>query len=367
MADLLNPCQLTAETLERGFLRHPGAQPTSAGTHEALTSDLNTAAVFTEQVINSNLARPTDTSNRKIQVTYVPASCDEDLDFDKCDLQTNAAPSFLATNFEADLTHGWGFDLNEDQYRDMCEGDVNGVYSKMILAKYQRAKQEYNAKLAAVLATLPGNYPTNGADSLAAPITLPIINGAGAFNSAGFSYHEAIWRAADITDQVIMVYGGGIPDAALAAYGFTTPTLNGIGVTTALPAMFRDSSINAAFGDGESHGISFARGAVQLLQWYENFGNYGWLKEMTRNGSIVAESQRSTIVTPDGIQWDFYYEFDCNVHKFRFKKYFGVAPIPSDAFGACRDYNYILNFILGCGDFECSDFDGLKPAPTPSS
>jgi hypothetical protein len=299
-------------------------------------------------------------------VTIVPASCDEDADFDKCDLDTIAAPSFLAENFTADLSHGWGFDLNENQYRDMCEGDVNGVYGKMLLSKYQQAKSQYNAKIAAVLATLPGKYPTNGVDSLLTPIDLPVVTSAGMFNSGAWAYHTAIWRAANILEDPIVIYGGGYMDAAIAAYGITTPTDAGMGRLSALPPLFRDSNINAAFGDGNSHIVSFARGAVQLLQWYENFGSYGWLKEMTRNGVTVAESQRSTIMTPDGLEWDFYYEFDCGVHKFRFKKFFGVAPIPAEAFGTCRDYNYILNFNQTCGDLTCEDLESLNPAVDPS-
>jgi hypothetical protein len=367
MAELLSPCQLTVNTLEAAFLRHPGQAPTSAGAHEALTSDINRSSVFTDQVINSNLARPTDTSNRKVQVTYVPASCDEDFDFDKCDLGSNAAPSFLATNYEADLSHGWAIDLNENQYRDLCEGDVNGVYSKMFLSKYQQAKAQYNAKIAAVLATLPGNYPTDGADSLASPIALPVLTSAGMFNSGTFAYHTAIWRAANILDQPIVLYGAGYMDAAIAAYGITATTDAGMARLSALPPLYRDSAINAAFGDGSSHIISWARGAVQLLEWYENFGGFGWREDMTRNGSTVAKSERSTIMTPDGISWDFYYEFDCGVHKFRFKKFFGVAAIPSDAFGECRDYNYILNFTQACGDLTCEDLESLNPAIPASS
>jgi hypothetical protein len=238
----------------------------------------------------------------------------------------------------------------------------------MILAKYQQAKKNFNKKIVDALALLPGNYPTNGNDSLLNPISLPIVTSAGTYIPTGFGLLKSIYNAADIYDNPIIIGGRGIPELAVNSLTYSiNNTFTGTNPSIGLPNLFLDGSLNDAFPDGNSHLLTWAPGAVQLLEWYANDGQWGWQSRIERNGMQQFDQQYTTIVTPDGIRWDFSYKFDCGFHYYKFSKVFGVAPIPSDAFGTCRDYNYILNFLAVCGELECATIENALAGPQTSS
>ena len=363
----LNPCQVVQAGIETAFLRHPGAQPFGAGAYDALVSDINRSSFIQAQSASTGGASST-LKNAKVQVTYVPASCDEDAgELDRCEFPDTES-AFKTANLTLDNEFTWGFKLTEDEYRDMCEGDINGVYGKMLLAKYQQAKKQFNKKIVDALVLLPGNYPTNGADSLTTPISLPIVTSAGTYLPTGFGLLKSIYNSADIYDDPIIVGGRGIPELALNSLRYSAPnTVPGYTVGTGLPNLYMDGTLNDAFGDGDNHLLTWAPGAIQLLEYYQNAGNWGWAERIERNGVQAFKEQYTTIVTPDGIQWDFSYKFDCGVHYYKFSKVFGVAPMPSDAFGSCRDYNYILNFLATCGDLECATIEAALASASTSS
>lgn len=359
----LNPCQVVQAGIETAFLRHPGAQPFGAGAYDALVSDINRSSFIASQAA-STAGGPSSGSPAKVQVTYVPASCEEGVeDLDRCEFPTTES-AFKTANLTVDNEFTWGFKLTENEYREMCEGDITGVYGKMLLAKYQQAKKQFNKKIVDALVLLPGNYPTNGADSLTSPISLPIVTTAGTYLPTGFGLLKSIYNSADIYDDPIIVGGRGIPELAVNSLRYSAPnTVPGYNVAGGLPNLYLDGTINDAFGDGDSHLLTWAPGAIQLLEWYNNIGQWGWTSQITRNGALAFDQQYTTIVTPDGITWDFSYKFDCGVHYYKFSKVFGVAPMPSDAFGVCRDYNYILNFLATCGELDCADINAaLAPA-----
>ena len=363
----LNPCQVVQAGIETAFLRHPGAQPFGAGAYDALVSDINRSSFIQAQSASTGGAAA-GTNNAKVQVTYVPASCDEGVeDLERCEFP-DSEPAFKTANITLDSEFTWGFKLTEDQYREMCEGDINGVYGKMLLAKYQQAKKQFNKKIVDALVLLPGNYPTNGDDSLTSPISLPIVTSAGTYLPTGFGLLKSIYNSADIYDDPIIVGGRGIPELALNSLRYSAPnTVPGYNVGIGLPNLYMDGTLNDAFGDGYNHLLTWAPGAIQLLEFYQNAGQWGWNERIERNGVQAFKEQYTTIVTPDGIQWDFSYKFDCGVHYYKFGKIFGVAPMPSDAFGVCRDYNYILNFLATCGDLECATIESALASASTSS
>lgn len=362
-----NPCQIVQGSIEQAFLRHPGAQPFGAGAYDALMSDVNRSPLIS--TLQSGGGKPSASAKAKVQVTYVPASCEEDAEaqLDRCEFITDE-PAFKTADLTVDSFTEWGFQLTEDDYRAMCEGDINGVYGKMILAKYQQAKKNFNKKIVDALVLLPGNYPTNGDDSLTSPISLPIVTSAGTYLPTGFGLLKSIYNSADIYDDPIIVGGRGIPELAVNSLRYSAlNTVPGYTVNGGLPNLYLDGTLNDAFGDGDNHLLTWAPGAVQLLEWYQNADGWGWDSQITRNGAQAFDQQYTTIVTPDGIRWDFSYKFDCGVHYYKFSKIFGVAPIPSDAFGTCRDYNYILNFLATCGDLECATIEAALASASTSS
>ena len=357
------PCQIAQASIAEAFMSHPGALPSSIGSYEALTSGTNRTGFIQTQSLSEN-AKPTNSSNRIVQVRYVAKDCDPEFDFDTCDLGDAPAPTYKNANLTANLDYAWGFDLSESDYRDTCDGGAFGQYGAMILAKYESAKKQFNAKIAAAIAALPGNYPTDGTDSLTSPLTIPIVTANGVYNPAGLGLIKSVFGAGNMLVDPILVGGTGITDMAVNSLRYAIGnTTTGIGQTGGfIPNYFRDDSLNAQFADGESHLIAFYPGWIQLLEWYENIGNYSIVTEQIRNGRREAETQKDTIVTPDGIRWDFFYKYDCGVHKYRFRKYFGVSNIPDDSFGStCQDFNGIIHFIAGCGDLDCNIISSLVP------
>ena len=367
----LAPCQVIQGTIDQAFQRHPGAALTPVGAYDALVAPINRTA-FIQSVNNFAGGAPSGSSKRTVQVRYVPASCEEEQEeIGRCEF-TTSEPVFKTANLTVDDTFTWGFNLDDEEYRDLCDGDTAGIFAQMIQAKYQRAKKEFNKRILDALVLLPGNYPTNGDDSLTSPIYLPIVTTAGTYLPTGFGLLKSIYNASDIYEDPIIVAGRGIPDLALNSLRYSAMnTVPGYNVPGGLPNFFSDGGLNDAFGDGSDHLLTWAPGAIQLLEWYQNEGRFGWKTPLVRevNGTMVNGWQEdySTLVMPDGIKWDFFYKFDCGVHYYKFRKVFGVAPMPSDAFGTCRDYNYILNFLATCGTLDCTDITNALATPATSS
>lgn len=353
------PCLVAQVAINEAFIEHPGSLPASVGAYDALTAQTNrTGFVQTQSDLVSS--QPTAESNRKVQVRYIPTDCDPEFEFDTCDLDSAPTPTYKTAELTANLSYGWGFDLSESEYRDSCDGGQQGQYGAMILSKYENAKRQFNNKITTALAALPGNYPTDGSDSLTSPKSIPVVTANGVYNPAGFGLIKSIFDAGNMRVDPILVGGTGITDMALNSLRYAIGnTSTGVGQNGSfLPNYFRDDTLNAQFGDGVTHLIGWRPGFVQLLEWYENVGEYRITEEQLVNGERRAKTQKDTIVTPDGIRWDFFYAYDCGVHKYRFRKYFGVSPIPDDAFGSsCQDFNGILHFIASCGDLDCNTLD----------
>jgi hypothetical protein len=187
----LAPCQVIQGTIDAAFQRHPGAALTPVGAYDALVAPINRTA-FIQSANNFAGGPPSGSGKRTVQVRYVPASCEEaQADLDRCEF-TDSEPAFKTANLTVDDSFTWGFNLDDDENRDLCDGDTAGVFAQMIQAKYQRAKKEFNKKIVDALVLLPGNYPTNGDDSLTSPIDLPIVTTAGTYLPTGFGLLKSI-------------------------------------------------------------------------------------------------------------------------------------------------------------------------------
>lgn len=360
-----HPCLKLQEALARYYARNPSAEMFSTGTLEALTSNENRAG--TMFLTEGDGARPTSTSNRKIQARYVPKTClDTDLSWSECSYGSPQNGLWKTADITINRQVSWGFDLTESEYRDMCE-DLNDGYVAQFNAQYADQKQRLNNLAIIDVVAAMGNYPVSGNNSVTTPITVPVATPAGAFNPAGYGLIQTNYNQMNIMQSPIVVGAGKLDYAKNAAFysGLTNLGLDGSKGT--IP-YFRDPNVNSNFfNDGDDHALTWVPGSIILAEWHEFVGIYEKTEYFNINGQQAVEKALTTIVTPDGMKWDMLYVYDCGTHKYRFRKWIGVAPLPSDAFGTCQDYNYALHYLLGCADLTCNDINSLVGPGAQSS
>lgn len=360
-----HPCISLQESLARYFgdKNYPAMANVPTGATDALKSAQNTNGF--QQISDSltnGTARPTDTSNRTVHIRYVTSECDDsDLgEIGECNLGDAATPLYNTAKVTVTRSFSWGFDLSETQFRDMCEGK-DQQFADMVMSKYARKKAGFNKQIVALLTGLMGNYPLTGDASIANPIEIPVVDTNGAFSPTGLALVQATYAQMERMDTPIIV-GAGKLDFASYAKAYSAANNAGIDPQKLALNFFRDASVNTSFGDGDDHIFTWAPGAVQLVEWFDNEGLYERTETHMVNGREEVKKAKTTFLTPDGLKWDMYYEFDCGLHKYRFQKWFDVAGIPSDAFGACKDYNYALHFLLSCGAITCNDITAATVA-----
>ncbi len=356
-----HPCISLQEDLAKYFgdKNYPAMANVPTGTTDALRSKQNTSG-FTQIPTESSegKARPTGDSNRKVQLRYVATDCDEDGmdEVAECNLGESSSPLYKTADITVTRRHSWGFDLSETDFRDICESQEKG-YADFFMAKYAHSgKAGLNKKLIAPLSGLMGNYPLSGDNSFASPIDIPVVDTNGTFNPTGLALIQSIYQQMERSDSPILV-GAGKMDFATYAKLYSATNDKGIDATKLALNYFRDAQVNVSLNDGDDHLFTWAPGAIQMVEWFDNVGSFDKTEWMDVNGKKVVKKATTTIMTPDGIMWDMYYEYDCREHKYRFQKWFDVAAIPSDAFGACQDYNYALHFNLVCGTIDCDDIN----------
>lgn len=360
-----HPCLKLQEALSSYYAVNPAATMFSTGTLEALNSNENRSG--TMQLVQGDGARPTTTSNRKVQARYVPKTCEESgVTFSECSYGSPQAPLWKTADITTNRQATFGFDLTESEYRDMCETLGDG-YIAFFNAKYADAKARLNALAIVDVVGAMGTYPINGNNSVVTPITVPVSTPAGAFNPAGYGLIQTAYNQMNIMQAPIVVGAGKLDYAKNAAFysGLTNLGLDGSKGTV---PYFRDPYINSGFfNDGDDHALTWVPGSIILAEWHEYTGIYEKTEYFNINGQTAVEKSLTTIVMPDGMKWDMLYVYDCGVHKYRFSKWIGVAPLPSDAFGTCQEYNYALHFLLGCADLTCNDINSLVGPGAQSS
>ena len=335
--------------------RNPLLEKRPTGLLDALKSRANTQGVKKIETESSlGKARPTSTSNRSVKVRYTSKDCTVAplAAVSECSLGTIGDNMvYKESSYTVDQRATWGFDLDEQTYKDFCENPAQ-VYADYIAKRYDAAKQDLNTKLINAIIPMIGNYAVSGTNSIATPLTIPVVNALGVPNPAALALIESHFMQMNQTESPILV-GAGKLDLFNKGLGYSGLAASGLDASRAsLVNYFRDVNLNTVLGGGTDHLLAFLPGAFQLLEWYDNVGDYFKKFEMIVNGKSVPSKEMS-FVEIDGIRWDMYYEYDCGVHKYRFQKWFDLAQIPSDAFGACQDYNYSLHFLLGCGDLDC--------------
>lgn len=368
-ATAAHPCLKLQEGLDRFYSVTPAKQEISTGTLDALSSAKNKAGVRM-QLVEGTGARPTSTTNRKIQMRYVPRTCETSgVTWSECSYGDPQDPLWKTAEVYVNRSVDFGFDLTESDYRDMCESLDDG-WVAFFDAKYYDAKKRLNDLVVIDTVAAMGVYAGGtaaGDNSVTSPITIPVATPAGAFNPAGFGVIRTAYNQMNISTAPIIVGAGKLDYAANAAvYSGLADT--GIDGSKGQFAYFRDPSLNDVFfNDGDDHILSWVPGSIQLAEWFEFVGPYEKTYWFEINNERRVEKTVTTIVMPDGSRWDMLYVYDCGVHKYRFRKWLGVTPLPSDAFGTCQLGNYALHFLAGCEALTCSSLNELVGPGAQSS
>jgi len=361
-----NPCIKLQEALMKYYGKDPAATMYSTGTLDALASAQNRSGQM--ELVTGDGARPTTTSNRKVQMRYVPKTCETSgVTWSECSYGTPEAPLWKTADITINREATFGFDLTESEYRDMCETLEDGRLA-FFNAKFADATSRLNALAIIDVVGAMGTYPISGNNSVTTPITVPVSTPAGAFNPAGYGLIQTVYNQMNVMESPIIVGAGKLDYARNAAFysGLTNLGLDGSKGT--IP-YFRDPFINSGFfNDGDDHILSWRPGSIILAEWLDYVGIYEKETTIKINGVEQAEKVLTTTVMPDGSTWSTLYVLDCSVHKFRFKRNIGIAQIPSDAFGSeCQPYSWAVHFLAGCADLTCNDINSLVGPGAQSS
>lgn len=353
-----NPCLKLQEDLGKYY---GGANPVNntagRGTVDALMSTANRSGTTALPTDAGDRARLTSTSVRKLQLRYVVQDCALDsFTFDPCNIPTLEGPTYKTADVTVTRSTQWGFQLTESEYREMCESK-DQQYMDMVKVKYESAKRNMNQQAVALVKSAMGNYPLSGDNSVTTPATINIVNAAGAANPGAIALIDSYYESMNILRKPMLV-GAGKMSLAEKALAYSTGSDLGVdGSKTSIANFYRDTDVNANFGDGNDHLLSWVPGAIQFVGWNDYVGDYQVFKPEVINGRQGWEFQKTTMLF-DGILWDFVYNHSCaGVHTFMWRKYFDIVPLPSDAFGSCQGYNYALHFLLGCGDLTCNQIN----------
>lgn len=333
----------------------PSLETRDAGTIKALYSTTNGGTV---SVIQDGKEKPSATSTRKVKIKYTAKDCTTGgtTPISKCNLDGVAANDpFKYSDIKISGIYNWGFKINDETLRKLCENRTE-FYNTIIKNKLDAAIQGLNAEYLKQAILKMGKYPLTGVESLVTPKQIPVITSAGVANPAGLALIKSIYQQMNRSEKPIIV-GAGKLDVLANALGYSGLASNGInGAAAELSNYFRDANVNSTGqfeGDGTDNILTWIPGALRPVEFYQNAGDhFEYGSEISVGGKkyFSYEYGRAEL---GGIVWDFFMKRNCDEWQFAFQKEFEVFSLPSDAFGACQDYNYALAFQLACGDLTC--------------
>lgn len=360
------PCLLAQLAIQNAYGNDPSMPLERLGMLKALTSPQNAGALQFQY--DQDFRLKPDTSNKRLQIRYMPYLCDDsdDSDWDLCSISTGKTPSIKTADIGVDQRIIHRFSISAQDFRSYCENGAE-VFSKWFAQNVQVFLKKYDKALLSTAYTLVGKY-ANGTNSAINPVSVPLINSSGLPNPGGIALIQTL-----LADM-----GGGATDPLIVGKGYLdlierTRQFGGVnqnGVNTAYQSnannIFIDDLFDANYtsGSGDHQLLAWMAGAMQIVNWYEFKGGFERREAIDVSDSYGMppyKYERSWIRLVDNsdpslaIDADFVYEWGCDdVITFVLKKDFALVPLPSDAFGECRDYNGILNFEQACGDFDCT-------------
>lgn len=364
-----NPCLLVQATIDQVFGINPAEQFQRYGALNALISDANRLGKGFNLI--ENTVKPSAT-NKNVTVQYLTKDCDDsDLSsLNKCDLSGGATPQLKFANYTVDevVAHKWT--INDSDFRNMCVNPTEH-FGQILRMNFDQFLRKLDSKVIEALVPLMGSYPLGteaGNNSNTNAYTLPLISASGTFNPTAIALLQEQYGAMGVSEDAIIV-GRGYLSLAERILPFTGVNANG--VNTAYRGGFAnvhiDDLVDTVSPSTSARLLTWAPGAIQLLNWNEFTSDYAQWQTIERGGSFPAEMrsykyQRTTIEIVPGLSVDFLYEYDdCNdLHHWALRSNFSVVGMPSDAFGSCQDFNYALNFLQGCGDLTCGNLESIS-------
>jgi hypothetical protein len=357
-------CCLVIQQQLENMLRDkaPGAITEETGVINALISSLNTAgfeAVQTNAFPGKGL--PTNGQSRpEVEIRFEKPVCGDVAEgqLELCDTQEKEDPiGYRRFEIPADQAINSGFQIEQSDFDRICEGRDERV-AQMVIRKAKQLRYALEKRIIQLFAARVGNY-VNGANSLTNPKILNLFtvnsNGAyanpNAFIEAKSQYRRMHTMTAPIIvgdDEVARWFDsrrmGGLGQNAL----FANP--NDFGGFTPATSLFLNQVINGLTGNpGERNAISWLPGTAQLITWNKYVGD----REIARDDYF-----KSTIVI-DGLRFDYTLNYDkC------FDKWDIGLGLTYDLFNLnnelapCYDFNYLLRWLVDCGEDTCDNLLG---------
>jgi hypothetical protein len=241
------------------------------------------------------------------------------------------------------------FTLSNAQFEDVCY-NKDPYLAKELERASKAVLRDMDKELISRANALMGNY-TDGTSSLTSPKTLNLVNSSGAVNVATFPLVDAEYDGIGANDGYMVVGGRWLKmynQLLKLSIGNTAIGLD----ATQLPDLqyYYDSNSDAVLN--ECAALTWAKGAIQIIEPYRYTGNWEWFKE---------NSVRTTMVI-NGIKYDYAMEFDTCVDGGQWtvtlSKHFDLFYIPTAKYTCTGgEGNFKLKYLLGCGDISCSDFN----------
>lgn len=272
--------------------------------------------------------------------TTVPGLCDDGNDMPDLDLYLKP------TITKARSRKGR---LSKDQFDQLCYAPNDRLALDLQDAAIAILR-DMNIDMIQAAYPLQGLY-ADGTSSTVAPKTINIINPLGHVNMAAFAVLRGEYRRQFFNGDPIVVSGeagGYFQD--IQQLGGTGQSLGAYNGT--FPNWFYDNSMDATVqplaGDTFSHTLTWAPGALQLLEWFQYKGY---------KAEEGKEDYVQTTLNLLGYEFDYTLRYDeCNSRwDWTLSKQFDIFHIPDSAYD-CINANNKLHFIMGCGDLACAQW-----------
>lgn len=344
----LSPCLLMQENAVKYFGKLAAdSQKPFVGTLDALESPLNKVGMQLTEDVNNGRIAPKG-GKRKVQVRYIKPACttSPDVEASECNIPANNSQEWGFEDLTIDDFVSFGIQLTEQEFDEFCE-DRDTIYMENLKTRHNEALKKYDTKLIKAIAPLMGNYST-GASSITSTITVPFLSpgntpNIGAFNKVleafmkmGFS-QRPIW----VGDKKLLPLAQIKDSLGLNDQGIDLSKLN-------LSNFFYDGQLDSTINTLENHVLTWIPGTIQLVEYWDH--KRKTLSEpmsLNVNGiNVTRYKKQLDIVNIDGRDWDFYYEYDCEVHKFHFQKRFGLFHLPFDS--VCDNKFPALQWYADC-------------------
>jgi hypothetical protein len=288
----------------------------------------------------------------KIRVNIDKSFCEDnasDTPTNPCDAVAQDGDLYEQLDVQVDEYAQSKFTISNAQFLSVCY-DKDAYLAKKLEIASKEVLRKMDKKLVAKVNSLMGNY-TDGTLSLTNPRTLNIVNGAGAPNVMTFPLVDAEYDGIGANNGYMVVGGRWLNmynQALKLSIGNTAIGLD----ATQLPDLqyYYDSNSDVVLQ--ECAALTWAKGAIQILEPYRYTGNWEWFKE---------NSVRTTMVI-NGVKYDYAMQFkDCvdgGQWTITLSKYFDLFYIPTEKYICTEGQgNFKLKYLLGCGETSCQDFN----------